>query len=197
MAVLAAPLPSAAQPGALRAMDHVRVFEPPRPIRDAELRDQRNKPFRLSQLKGRVALVFFGFTHCPDICPLAMQRFQQLNATGTFDTGELAYVMIGVDAERDTPDTMAEFLSHFSEDFIGLSGGAHQVKPVAKNFSAAYFKGGPTGKEDDYSVSHSTQVFVLDSEGRLRAELYEAPLDTMTKVVRALLDERETETAPL
>ncbi len=196
-ALLFAGLPVAlAQPDALNGMDHVRVFAPPRPIRDAELRDQHNRPFRLSQLKGRVALVFFGFTHCPDVCPLAMQRFQQLHATGAFDAQEVAFVMIGVDAERDTPAAMAKFLSHFSEDFIGLSGIARQVKPVAKNFSAAYFKGGPTGEGDDYSVAHSSQVFVVDPAGQLRAELYEAPVETMTVVVRTLLDEQQSTTEP-
>jgi cytochrome oxidase Cu insertion factor (SCO1/SenC/PrrC family) len=83
---------------------------------------------------------------------------------------------------------MQEFLLGFSTEFIGLSGDKRLLKTVSRNFSASFFKG-TRDNNDNYSVSHSPQVFVLDQQGQLRAELYDAPVDTMTTVVRALLDE--------
>lgn len=187
MALFVSTTPTLASISALDTLDRVRIFDPPRAIHDAELIDYTGKPFSLGELNGRVALIFFGFTHCPDVCPLAMLRLQQLEKSGEFESSEIAYVMVGIDPERDTPAAMQDFLENFSSEFIGLSGDKRLLKTVTKNFSASFFKG--TSNDDDYNVSHSPQIFALDPQGQLRAELYDAPVDTIATVVRALLDE--------
>src|SRR5262245_35366276 len=83
--------------------DRVRVLEAPKPIADATLTDQDGASFRLSDLHGRVAFVLFGFTNCPDACPLSMERLRELQHSGHVGDDDVAYVMISVDGERDPP----------------------------------------------------------------------------------------------
>ncbi len=181
--------PAVAATTALPNYDRVRILAEARPIQDVELTDQDGRPFRLSQLRGQVTLVFFGFTNCPDVCPMAMQSLKQLERTGGPDLSEIAYVMISVDGERDKPEVLKEFLAKYSPRFIGLTGEPEIVKAFAKEFSAAFFKGSATGNDGSYSVSHSPQVFVMDSAGMLRAEFYNASVEAMSGVTRALLSE--------
>ena len=175
----------------LPAFDRVRLLESARPIQDAELTDQNGRPFQLSRLQGTVSLVFFGFTNCPDVCPLAMQRLRQLEESGGHDLANVMYVMISVDGERDTPDVLKTFLEHFSPRFIGLTGEPGSVKAIAKEFSAAFFKGSVTDGISNYNVSHSPQIFVLDPAGRLRAEYSNASTEAMSGVTLALLKEAQ------
>jgi cytochrome oxidase Cu insertion factor (SCO1/SenC/PrrC family) len=172
---------------ALPDFDRARVLETAREISDAELTDQYGLPFKISNLRGRVALVFFGFTNCPDVCPLAMEKFRQLHSSGKVDTDKVAFVFISVDGERDSPEVLKEYLAKFSTDFIGLTGNSREIKPIAKEFSASFFKG--TVTDNEYSMAHSPQTFVLDQTGRLKAELYNAPVESMAGIIQALLSE--------
>jgi protein SCO1/2 len=171
----------------LPSYDRVRVLQPWRAISDPALIDQNGQPFRLSQLRGQVALVFFGFTHCPDVCPLTMAKFSQLEASGTLDPEKVAYVLISVDAERDTPAILKTYLERFSPRFIGLTGDPGTITAIAKEFSASFFKDNPSANGGDYSVAHSRQAFVLDPAGRLRAEFYSPSIEAMTGITLALL----------
>src|SRR5690349_20384812 len=103
------------------AYDRVRALETPRPIGDAELTDQNGALFRLSDLHGKVAFVLFGFTNCPDACPVSMERLRELQHSGQVVADDVAYVMISVDGERDTPAAMRAFVSKYSDEFIGLT----------------------------------------------------------------------------
>jgi len=183
--VILAPLQNLHAENEIPSFDRVRVLAKPRLIADAELTDQTGKPFKLSDLHGRVAFVFFGFTHCPDVCPLAMNNFRQLERSGLVDNEQIAFVLISVDGERDTPEVLNKFLATYSSEFIGLTGDPSDVKPIAKQFSVAFFKGNES--PDKYQVSHSPQAFVLDRSGQLRAELYSASTEAMAGVANALL----------
>jgi len=173
---------------ALPSHDRVRILQSARAISDAELIDQNGEPFALSQLQGQVVLVFFGFTNCPDVCPIALQSLRQLPESGEPKLKDVAYVMISVDGERDTPEVLKSYLAKYSPRFIGLTGEKTKVKAIAAEFKAAFFK----GSGENYSVSHSPQVFVVDPAGRLRAEFYSASVEAMTDVTLALLEEAET-----
>ena len=185
--------PVAAAAATLPAYDRVRPLPAARPIEDAELTDQDGRPFRLSQLRGQVVLVFFGFTNCADVCPVAMQRFRQLEDSSGSELDDVAYVLISVDGERDTPDVLKAYLSKFSPRFIGLTGEPASVKAMAREFSAAFFKGSALGESGNYAVSHSQQVFAVDRVGRLRAEFYNASIEAMHGVVLALLNEADNQ----
>ena len=96
-------------------------------------------------------------------------------------------VLISVDGERDTPEVLEAFLARFSADFVGLTAPAGQVRELALRFSAPFFKDPP--RDGAYLVQHSTRVYALDKQGRLRAELFEASAEATTAIAQALLAE--------
>jgi cytochrome oxidase Cu insertion factor (SCO1/SenC/PrrC family) len=187
VAMLAATsLPAGAQ---LPSYERVRALETPKQIGDAVFTDQNGAPFKLSDLRGKVAFVLFGFTNCPDVCPVSMERLRELHDSGLLGGEDVAYVMISVDGDRDTPAAMKAFLAKYSSDFIGLTAEPARVRPIAEQFSATFFQGSRHGHNGGYNVTHSPQIFVLDAAGRVRAEFYSASLEAMAGVTRALLDE--------
>src|SRR5262245_43590543 len=170
-------------------LDRVRVVEPPRAIAAAEFTDEEGRATSLRDLRGKVAFILFGFTNCADACPLTMERLGQFRDSAGLNPADVAYVMISVDGERDTPAVMKEFLARYPEEFIGLTAPPNQVTPVAQQFSAAFFKGAHDA-HGKYDVAHSPQIFVLDAAGNLRAELFGASIESMAAVALALLAER-------
>lgn len=173
----------------LPSYDRVRIFEPPRLISDSQLVDQDGNPFKLSQLRGRVALILFGFTNCPDVCPLTMAKFRQLQRSGDVDAEKVAFVLVSVDPERDTPSNLKAYLNKFSPEFIGLTGDLATISAIRRDFSASAFQGNPS-EGGSYTVAHSTQSFVLDPQGRLRAEFYSPSIEAMAGITLALLAEK-------
>jgi protein SCO1 len=171
--------------------ERVRVLETPRPVTDAAMTDQDGAPFKLSELHGKVAFVLFGFTNCPDACPLSMERLRELQHSGQVTDENVAYVMISVDGERDTPAAMKAFLAKYSSNFIGLTADPNRVEPIAQQFSAMFFKGSRHPHDGGYEVAHSPQIFVLDPQGRVRAEVYGATLEAMAGTANALFREKE------
>ena len=161
----------------------------PKPVADFQLTAQDGKPLRLSALHGRPVLVFFGFAHCPDVCPMALQKLSALQKSAAKEMKGVRVVMISIDGDRDTPEAMRDYLRAFSPDFIGLTGPIGDVREIATQFSATFFKDAPKS-DGNYAVEHTARVFALDRKGRLRAELYDASAEATGQVVRALLAER-------
>ena len=189
MVFVACLLPDDASAGVLPEYDRVRILADAAAIPDAKLTDQNGETLQLQDLRGRVALVFFGFTHCPDVCPLAMQRMRMLEESGTVPGDAVAYVLISVDGERDSPKVLKSYLEQYSPNFIGLTAPPGQVKRISKQFSAVFYKGAVNEADGGYSVSHSPQIFVVDPDGKARAEFYNPDVEAMAAVVNALLDE--------
>lgn len=183
-----------AQAEELPSFDRVRALQTARSLEDVTLIDTAGEPFALSRLQGKVVFVFFGFTNCPDICPLSMQRLRDLHASGTVDTDRVAFVLISVDGERDTPDAMKKFLAGYSTDFIGLTGDPRQVKKLTAQFRAPFYKGNEVGAtKGGYSVAHSPQVYAIDADGALRAEFYNASFEAMAGIAEALIAETDAD----
>jgi protein SCO1/2 len=189
LVAITVPRPASA---AVPAYERVRVLETPKPIGSATLADQNGASFELANLQGKVAFVLFGFTNCPDACPLSMERLRELHHSGLVAADDVSYVMISVDGERDTPAAMKAFLAKYSSEFIGLTADPNRVQPIAQQFSAAFFKGSRHAHDGGYEVAHSPQIFVLDLKGRVRAEVFGASLEAMAGVAKALLDENNT-----
>ena len=115
---------------------------------------------------GRYMLVFFGFTHCPDICPAELQVIAQaLDKLG--DKGKkVVPVFITLDPERDTPQAMADYVKSFGPNFVGLTGTPEAIAAAAKSYRVAYTKVDNKESASDYSVDHSALVYLMDPEGR-------------------------------
>ena len=188
LACLALPQISIADNASLPSFDGVMLQPTPKPLQDFELTDQDGRSFRFSSLRGAPALMLFGFAHCPDVCPTSLQKLALLKQSNPELKG-VRVVMISVDAERDTAAALKEYLNHFSGDFIGLTGDPQHIREIATQFSAAFFKGEANATSGNYVVGHSGQVFAVDKAGNVRAEFYDASLDAMAGVTRALLAE--------
>jgi protein SCO1/2 len=177
---------AAGTPKPLPAFERVMTVEP-RVVGDLAMTDQDGRPARLADLAGTPAFVFFGFTHCPEICPTTLQRLAMIQRAQPKALAGVRMVLISVDGERDTPDVLKGFLGRFSKDFTGLTAPAGEVRNLALKFSAPFFKDPP--KDGAYLVQHSTRVYALDKQGRLRAELYDVSAEAVAGIGRALLAE--------
>jgi protein SCO1/2 len=119
-----------------------------------------------ADFRGRYLLVFFGFTHCPDICPAELQVIAQaLDKLG--DKGkQVVPVFITLDPERDTPQVMSEYVKSFGPNFVGLTGSPEAIAAAAKAYRVAYAKVENKESAGDYSVDHSALAYLMDPEGR-------------------------------
>jgi protein SCO1/2 len=171
----------------LPKFDRVMTMDTPRTVGDLAMTDQNGATMRISDLAGAPTLVFFGFTNCPDVCPTTLQQLARIKSSQEKKLAGLRIVFISVDGERDTPAVMKEYLRRFPADFVGLTAPPEQVRSLALRFSAPFFKDPP--KDGEYAVQHSSRVFALDKQGRLRAEIYDAAPEAVVGVARALLAE--------
>ena len=140
------------------------VLDPPHIISDATLTDQAGHTTHLFDWRGRVALVFFGYTHCPDVCPITVADWTRVKKTLGKDADKAVFAFISVDPARDTPPVLAQFLGSFDPSFVGLTANAETVQKIAKDFGVVF------AQETGSSVAHSTSSYLLDGESRIRIE---------------------------
>ena len=187
-ALLVAPWLAATASLAASAGEQVQVSSVQTAATDFLLTDQDGRPFQLSSLQGQGALIFFGFTHCPSICPATMFKLRELVQLQVQRRGIIPkVVLISVDGERDTPATLKSYLEPLSPDFIGLTGSPKAVRGIAKEFSAVFFKGLPSDDSGNYAVDHTSQVYLLDGEGHLRATFSDATAAEMSESLERIL----------
>jgi protein SCO1 len=170
-------------------LERVMVTTPPRVVDDFELLSHEGRPLRLSALRGQPVMLFFGYAHCPDLCPTALSKLRSLKESDPRGLRQLRVVFVSVDGDRDGPDALKAYLRHFSHEFIGLSGAPAEVREIARGLAATVFKGKPAKGSGEYLVEHTNRVYAIDRHGRLRAELYDAPTEVMEQVARVLLKE--------
>jgi protein SCO1/2 len=127
------------------------------------LTSQEGKPFSDENLKGKPFVVFFGFTHCPEVCPTTLYDLTQDFAALGKDADNLQAVFITVDPARDTPELMKTYLSSFDPRIVGLSGTEEEIAAAAKAYKI-YYRKVPT-EGSDYTMDHSATLFLMDSKG--------------------------------
>jgi protein SCO1 len=128
--------------------------------------DQNGRTRTREDFKGRVTVLLFGFTHCPDLCPTALSNLAAaLDQLGE-DRDRVQIVFITVDPERDTSGVLRDYLSGFGPNFIGLTGGAVAIRQAAKTFKV-FFQKKPL-LDGDYTMDHSAVIYILDPQARAR-----------------------------
>lgn len=143
------------------------LFLPARPAPDFALKTAGGRIVRLSELRGRAVYLFFGYIHCPDLCPLTMLHLARLyQVLSPAERAQVQVLMITTDPERDTPELIDRYAKAFDPSFLGLSESPEVLARVAQAYGAYYEKeaGGPEG----YLVAHTSGVFLVDPRGRLR-----------------------------
>ena len=124
------------------------------------------KPVTDRDFRGRYMLIFFGFTHCPDICPAELQVIAQALEQLGDKAKKVVPIFITLDPERDTPEAMANYVKSFGPNFVGLTGSPEAIAAAAKAYRVAYSKVENKESPRDYSVDHSALVYLMDPEGR-------------------------------
>jgi protein SCO1/2 len=132
-----------------------------------ELTGQDGKPRSLADFRGKVVVLFFGYTHCPDICPTTLADMAAVMKKLGPDAARVQVLFVTVDPERDTPEILAKYVPAFDAGFLGLYGDMAATQRAAKEFRIFYEKR-PGGAPGAYTVDHSGQSYVLDAQGRLR-----------------------------
>ena len=158
--------------------------------RDFQLLDHHGDRRSLSDFKGKVVVLFFGFTNCPDICPTALTDIARaIGALGN-DGSRVQGLFVTVDPKRDTPPVLARYVSAFHPSFLGLHADEATTAALAKEFKFFYGMS-PSPAEEGYDVSHGSAIYVYDPQGRLRLLIGNADrtVDAMVADVRLLLKE--------
>ena len=166
---------------------HGVVFDPPEPAPAVMLTRGDGSTFDLRQQHGAVVLLFFGYTHCPDVCPTTLSDWVKIKRGLGRDADRVRFVFITVDPARDTPRATQQYAAGFDRDFIGLSGDSAQVAQAQTlmHVTSSREYGAPSG---EYTMSHAAQWFVVDREGRVRL-LYPpgTPVDGVVADLKRLL----------
>lgn len=137
--------------------------------KDLNLPDSQGAVRKLADFRGKVVMLFFGFTQCPDVCPTALARMAQVRQLLGAQAGRLQVIFVTVDPERDTPEILRAYMNAFDPGFIALRPPSEQaLQQIASDYKI-YYKRVPSGSS--YTMDHSAQALVFDTQGRLRLML--------------------------
>lgn len=158
--------------------------------RDFRLTDHDGRARTLADFRGKAVAIFFGYTHCPDVCPTTLSDFaaalQQLGPLAD----QVQVIFVTVDPRRDTPDLLKQFVPAFHPGFLGMYTDTESLKQLANEFKVVYQKTSVKA-EDDYLIDHSAGTYVYDPQGRLRLLMpYGSSSDAIAQDLKALLASR-------
>jgi protein SCO1/2 len=149
--------------------------------------DHNGRPRTLADFKGKVVVMFFGFTHCPDVCPTTLAEMARAMKQLGPDADRVQVLLVTVDPERDTPEVLKQYVTAFDPRFIGLTGDALAIARTTKEFKVVAQKN--VGADpSNYTVDHSSGTYLFDTQGRLRLFMgYGQGADVLASDIRTLL----------
>ncbi len=142
----------------------------PKPLAEFSLVDQQGVPFQRKELVGRWNFLFFGYTHCPDVCPATLSILAQVQKrlAGEDGSAGIQTIFVSIDPQRDSPETLAEYMAFFDQGFIGLTGSTEEIDNLTRQLGAGYMRGEETSP-GNYVVNHTSAIFLIDPQARLVA----------------------------
>lgn len=145
------------------------VLNPTKIIQDFTLSSTTGEDISLDELKGPYTLLAFGYTHCPDVCPLTLTEFKRVKRDIPEELQDnIQFVFISVDGERDTPEFLGRYLQRFDEEFIGLTTTDEStIRAITNDFDVYFEKRVIEGTQADYLIDHTASLFLLNPDGRL------------------------------
>ncbi len=135
--------------------------------RDFHLTDHNGKPRSIADFKGQVVMLFFGYTHCPDLCPTTLTEMAQVRAKLGRDGRRVQGLFVTIDPKRDTPQLLAQYVPAFDPSFLGLYGDERTTAAVAREFKI-FYSAQKADAQGNYTVDHSGAIYVFDTQGHLR-----------------------------
>jgi protein SCO1/2 len=162
------------------ALERATLFEAARPLPVIALLDQSGEAFDLGRMRGHWSLLFFGFTHCPDVCPTTLALLADVRRQLADLPPEAIpeVVLATVDPARDTAEVLAQYVAHFDPSFTGLTGSPDAMAAFARDLGVAVLIGAPAA-DGSYTVDHSAAVFLIDPDAAFTA-LFSTPHEAAT-----------------
>ena len=155
--------------------------------RDFELPDHNGKTRKLADFRGKVVALFFGYTHCPDVCPTTLSDLASALKSMGADAQKVQVLFVTLDPDRDTPALLQRYVPAFNPTFLGLHPNKEQLKSIASEYKVVYQKN-PSIDKDDYLIDHSAGTYVYDTKGRLRLLIpYGSSVEAIAHDLKALL----------
>lgn len=155
--------------------------------RSLNLVDHDGQPRTLADFKGKVSVLFFGFTQCPDVCPTTMLELAQVKQGLGSDGERVQGIFVTIDPDRDTAEVLKAYMSSFDPSFIALRGNAEETAAAAKEFKVFYAKV-PGKAEGSYTMDHTAGAYLIDPAGRLRLFVrHGSGAEALSSDIRALL----------
>lgn len=143
-------------------------LEPPQPVPDLELMSTQNRPFHFSETKGHLTLVYFGYTFCPDVCPLTLVDVKKALADLEGGQDQVQVLFVTVDPKRDTPEVLGRYLNAFDPTYIGLSDEPAKIEAAKEAFKVFSEEVEVDDSAAGYLISHSTYLYVLNQKGEVK-----------------------------
>ena len=158
---------------------------------DFELTGHDGQPFALQSLRGKVVLIFFGYSSCPDACPTTLSKLSSVARRLGDDRSKIQALYVSVDPDRDTPPVLKADMENFSIGALGLTGKKEDIDKVVKQYAAAYEIVPTPESAAKYTISHTASVSALDTAGRVRKTFaYEATVDEVVTGIREILAQK-------
>ncbi len=146
------------------------VIQPPYAAPDFTLTAGNGSTIHLSDYRGQVVVVFFGYTSCPDVCPTTLLQLKRAMEMLGSKADEVQVIFLSVDPQRDTPDRIGKYVANFDDTFIGATGTYEQMRQVVVDYGV-YFEYVPQDNPDDYLVIHTASLFVIDRQGQMAVQI--------------------------
>lgn len=154
---------------------------------DFQLTSQLNQPYSSTEARGKVILLFFGFTHCPDVCPNTLSTVQTVLSQLEEQADQVQPIFISVDPKRDKPEILNNYLQYFGNDYIGLTGTPEEVDKVVKQFQGFYSYEGNTST-GQYTVDHTSNLYIINTVGEVTNIIpYGLPPQAITNAIEKIL----------
>lgn len=165
------------------------VINPPKAVADFTLIDQNGQPFHKDRWRGRWTFLYFGYTFCPDVCPLTLLELSKLQKILDREHRDQDndYLFISVDPKRDLPQRLGEYTTYFNPKFRGATGTAEELAKLAQQFGV-YYKILDAADGQNYTVDHSTAVLLIDPKVQLRAVFTQHAPDIMAADLKKILE---------
>jgi protein SCO1/2 len=165
------------------------VYDPPLPAPEFELTRDNGSSFRLSERRGDIVLLFFGYTSCPDVCPTTLSDLRRVMDDLGTDAERVQVVYVTVDPKRDTPQKVQEYVSLFNPGFIGLSGSMEELERIWSDYGVYREEEQMPNSATGYLVTHSARVYVIDRDGNLHLSYsYGTPTDDIVHDLKILFE---------
>jgi protein SCO1/2 len=149
-----------------------------------------NGPVALHDFRGKVVLLYFGYTHCPDACPTTLTHWRvAFKSLSPHYQGQVRGIFVSIDPDRDSPELLRGYVKHFHPNIVGVTGSQNELHKVTAEYRASYdYEQADDDSADDYTVNHSGSVYVIDPTGKVRDLLtFQSSSDEIVTSIRAAL----------